>query len=223
MSKFKCRKKTEGANDERRRRLGESPAPKFSSLRNLDFFRHLNFDIRHLWMHFPNQGGEQTMPASQQEFSIRPIGHVRSSRDAAVDDFWGGTVARIELDPAQFDASALAGLAEFSHVQILYVFDRVDPTKLVMAAEHPRENPAWPRVGIFAQRKKSRPNRLGLSTCRLVSVAGLSITVAELDAIDGTPVVDIKPYVLEFEPRREDVRQPKWMSELMVDYFKKAH
>jgi len=43
--------------------------------------------------------------------------------------------------------------------------------------------------------------------------------VAELDAIDGTPVVDIKPYVLEFEPRREDVRQPKWISELMVDYF----
>ncbi|HEY4313396.1 MAG TPA: SAM-dependent methyltransferase [Pirellulales bacterium] len=160
------------------------------------------------------------MGNSQQEFAIRAIGHVRSTRSAAVDDFWGGTVATIELDAEQFDASALAGLTDFSHVQIVYVFDRVDPAKIVTAAEHPRENPAWPKVGIFAQRKKNRPNRLGLSTCRLVSVDGITIAVAELDAIDGTPVVDIKPYVLEFEPRREETRQPKWISELMADYFK---
>jgi tRNA (adenine37-N6)-methyltransferase len=150
---------------------------------------------------------------------LRPIGWVRSSRGDAADDFWGETVARIELDPQQFDATALAGLADFSHVEILYFFDKVSPASIVTAAEHPRENPAWPKVGIFAQRKKSRPNRLGLSTCRLLAVEGLAVTVAELDAIDGTPVVDIKPYVLEFEPRREDVRQPKWISELMVDYF----
>ncbi len=156
---------------------------------------------------------------STEEFAIRPIGWVRASRGTTTDDFWGGTVARIELDAAAFDPSSLAGLTDFSHVQILYLFDRVDPSTIVMRAEHPRENPAWPRVGIFAQRKKSRPNRLGLSTCRLDSVDGLTLTVAELDAIDGTPVIDIKPYVLEFEPRREEVRQPAWMSELMRDYF----
>jgi tRNA (Thr-GGU) A37 N-methylase len=76
-------------------------------------------------------------------------------------------------------------------------------------------------VGIFAQRKKSRPNRLGLSTCRLLSVDGLALSVAELDAIDGTPIVDIKPYALGFAPRREEVRQPNWISELMADYFAK--
>jgi len=154
-----------------------------------------------------------------QEFVIRPIGWVHSARQTTADDYWGGTVARIELDASRFEPSALSGLTDFSHVQILYVFDRVDPATIVMRAEHPRENPAWPRVGIFAQRKKSRPNRLGLSTCRIVSVDGLTLSVAELDAIDGTPVVDIKPYVLEFEPRRDEVRQPTWMSELMRDYF----
>ena len=159
--------------------------------------------------------------SSDAAITMRPIGWVRSARGGATDDYWGGTVARIELDPIQFDATALAGLADFSHVQIIYFFDQVNPATIVTAAEHPRENPAWPKVGIFAQRKKSRPNRLGLSTCRLLSVEGLTVTVAELDAIDGTPVVDIKPYVLEFEPRREDARQPKWISELMVDYFAK--
>ena len=157
--------------------------------------------------------------ANDGNIGLRPIGRVRSSRSEAVDDFWGDTVARIELDAAQFDASSLAGLSDFSHVQILYVFHKVNSAGVVTAAEHPRENPAWPKVGIFAQRKKSRPNRLGLSTCRLLAVEGLTISVAELDAIDGTPVVDIKPYVLEFEPRREEVRQPRWISELMVDYF----
>jgi tRNA (adenine37-N6)-methyltransferase len=152
---------------------------------------------------------------------LRPIGWVRSSRRDASDDFWGGTVARIELDPQQFDATVLAGLADFSHLEILYFFNKVNPASIVTAAEHPRENPAWPKVGIFAQRKKSRPNRLGLSTCRLLAVDGLTISVAELDAIDGTPVIDIKPYVLEFAPRREEVRQPSWISELMKDYFVK--
>ena len=159
------------------------------------------------------------MSNAKRDFIIRPIGYVRSSRSAAVDDFWGGTVATIELDAEQFDATALSGLADFSHVQILYIFDRVDPATIVTAAEHPRKS------GLAQSRhlrpgKKSRPNRLGLSTCRLLSVDGLSVTVAELDAIDGTPVVDIKPYVREFEPRREEIRQPAWISELIVDYFK---
>lgn len=154
-------------------------------------------------------------------FSLRPIGFVRGSRREAVDDFWGETTATIELDPAQFEPSALAGLADFSHVDIIYVFHRVAPTAIVTAAEHPRENPAWPKVGIFAQRKKNRPNRLGLSTCRIIEVDGLSLTVAELDAIDGSPVVDLKPHVRQFAPRFDDVRQPRWIDELMGDYFTK--
>ncbi len=91
--------------------------------------------------------------------------------------------------------------------------------RVLNAAGHPRGNPAWPRVGIFAQRKKDRPNKLAVSVCELVEVDGLGLKVKALDAIDGTPVLDIKPYVREFEPDPASVRQPRWMSELMRGYF----
>jgi len=73
-------------------------------------------------------------------------------------------------------------------------------------------------VGILAQRAKDRPNRIGITTCRIKSVSGLRIEVVGLDAIDGTPILDIKPYLREFAPRGE-IHQPAWVSELMKDYF----
>ena len=85
-------------------------------------------------------------------------------------------------------------------------------------ARHPRNNPAWPLVGMLAQRGKNRPNRLGVTVARLVSVSGRILTVRGLDAVDGTPVLDIKPVMREFLPRGE-VRQPDWAIELMRDYW----
>lgn len=82
----------------------------------------------------------------------------------------------------------------------------------------PRGNPDWPQVGIFAQRAKGRPNRLGVSVCRLLAVQGLTVTVQALDAIDGTPVLNIKPYMAEFAPRGQ-VHQPAWSRELMAAYW----
>ena len=87
-------------------------------------------------------------------------------------------------------------------------------------ARHPRNRQDWPLVGIFAQRGKNRPNRLGLTTGRIVAVDGLSVEVEGLDAIDGTPVLDIKPVMAEFLPRGA-VRQPGWSRELMADYWTK--
>ena len=75
-----------------------------------------------------------------------------------------------------------------------------------------------PEVGILAQRAKRRPNRLGVSVCRLLRVEGLRLAVLDLDAIDGTPVVDVKPYMAEFDAKGE-IRQPKWSTELMSTYF----
>jgi tRNA (Thr-GGU) A37 N-methylase len=77
----------------------------------------------------------------------------------------------------------------------------------------------WPRVGIFAQRPKDRPNRIGVSVCRLLGVDGLELRVAGLDAVDGTPVLDVKPVMREFLPRGE-IHQPAWATELMKDYWK---
>lgn len=150
-------------------------------------------------------------------FTIEPIAHVRASRQIPEDDRWGGTQAELEL-VQNVDAAALTGLDSFSHVEVLFVFDRVAPEAIVTGTRHPRNNPAWPEVGILAQRGKNRPNRLGSTICRVVRVTGRVLTVRELDAIDGTPVVDIKPVLREFLPR-EVTTQPPWATELMTPYW----
>jgi len=142
---------------------------------------------------------------------------VRGSRREVTDDFWGGSTATIELAD-HLPAESLDGLEAFSHAEIVYVFDQVAPDQIVTGARHPRGNPAWPKVGIFAQRGKNRPNRIGTTIVRIVGRDGTALRVAELDAIDGTPVLDIKPVMQEFLPR-DPVRQPDWSRELMRDYW----
>jgi tRNA-Thr(GGU) m(6)t(6)A37 methyltransferase TsaA len=151
-------------------------------------------------------------------FSMQTIGFVRSPRTEPIDDDWGGVVSRVELDSAQFTEDSLRGLVEFSHVEIVYVFDRVDQGSFELGARRPRNNSRWPEVGVFAQRNKRRPNRIGISICELLGVDGLELTIRGLDAIDGTPVLDIKPYMAEFAPRGP-VRQPSWSHELMRGYW----
>jgi len=150
-------------------------------------------------------------------FALHVIGIVSSPRVEATDDDWGTVESTITL-VAPYSARSLLGLDEFSHLVVVYVFDRVDPTTVTIEARVPRENPAWPEVGIFAQRARSRPNRLGVSTCEIVAVAGATVRVRGLDAIDGTPVLDLKPHMAEFDPRGP-VRQPRWSRELMTGYW----
>lgn len=150
-------------------------------------------------------------------FQTEAIGLVSAIRPHAEDDYWGGEQACITLTEALSD-DALQGLSEFSHAEILFVFHAVDASKVVTGARHPRNNSAWPKVGILAQRGKARPNRIGSTICRIVRVEGRQLFVSELDAIDGTPVLDIKPVMSEFLPR-EAVRQPAWSHELMRDYW----
>lgn len=151
-----------------------------------------------------------------RSFEITAIGVVRSSRTRPEDDRWDAESSRIELLPP-FGAQALGGLEEFSHCIVVYVFDRASWDGSTMS-RRPRGNPAWPEVGIFAQRAKDRPNRLGVSVARVLGVEGTSVYLAGLDAIDGTPVVDLKPYFDEFGPRGAVV-QPTWSRELMADYW----
>ncbi len=151
------------------------------------------------------------------KIELEPIAIVQSPRNEVRDDDWGGLEARIVLD-SQFEADALDGIEQFSHAEILFFFDRVDPTKIVAGARHPRNNRAWPAVGIFAQRGKARPNRIGSTIVRIVRREGRVLHVAELDAVDNTPVLDIKPVMREFLPR-EETRQPSWSSELMQRYW----
>ena len=152
------------------------------------------------------------------DFSMKAVGTVRGGRTEAIDDQWGSSRAVIVLDPEQFDETALQGLGEFSHAEIVYVFDRVMAAEIVTGARHPRGRSDWPKIGIFAQRGKNRPNRMGVTVCRVVAVSGRELEVEGLDAIDGTPVLDIKPYLSGFAPRGE-VREPTWAQEIMKEYW----
>jgi tRNA-Thr(GGU) m(6)t(6)A37 methyltransferase TsaA len=149
--------------------------------------------------------------------TVEPIGVVVGGRADPVDDDWGAVEATIAVDE-RFDASSLDGLADFSHLEVVYCFHLVEPSSITTERRHPRGNSHWPEVGIFAQRAKGRPNRIGVTVCDLLGVEGRDVHVRGLDAIDGTPVLDIKPYLREFAPRGE-VREPEWAAELMRDYW----
>ena len=150
--------------------------------------------------------------------SLIPIGRVYGGRSDATDDDWGASRASIHLDPSRFTPEALAGLDGFSHAEVIFLFDRVTDDQITSGARHPRGNPDWPKVGIFAQRGKNRPNRLGVTVCRVVAVDGLTLEVEGLDAIDGTPVLDIKPVMQGFLPRGA-VREPDWARAIMAEYW----
>ncbi|WP_327068037.1 SAM-dependent methyltransferase [Kitasatospora sp. NBC_01302] len=149
---------------------------------------------------------------------LRPIGLVTGGRTEVIDDDWGQVAAVIRLDPAQYGAEALLGLDAFTHLEVVFHFHKVAEEKIETTARRPRGNPEWPEVGIFAQRGKNRPNRLGVSRCRLVAVDGLDVHVLGLDAVDGTPVLDLKPWMAEFGPLG-DTGQPQWATELMRAYY----
>ena len=152
------------------------------------------------------------------KIELQSIGTVRGGREEVVNDDWGNIEAVIELDPDQFEPEATASLDQFSHIVVVFHFDKVDRSTIEWGARHPRNNKDWPLVGIFAQRGKNRPNLVGVTTCDLVKVDGRKIHVRGLDAVDGTPVIDIKPYMTGFEPRG-DIREPEWSKELMAGYW----
>ena len=126
---------------------------------------------------------------------LKPIGVVRGGRPEPIDDDWGRVEADIVLDASAFSADATAGLTDFSHLTVVYQFHLVADGEIERGARHPRGRTDWPKVGIFAQRGKGRPNRIGVTTCEIIAVDGLVVHVRGLDAIDGTPVLDIKPHM----------------------------
>lgn len=147
---------------------------------------------------------------------VHPVATVKNSRKEPTDDFWGTITSEIEL-AGHIPANAFNGIEAFSHLEIVFQFDKTDRSKIIFSG-HPRGNTDWPDVGIFAQRKKDRPNGIGLTIVELVKREGNKIWVKYLDAIDGTPVLDIKPVMKEFLPTGT-IRQPKWSIELMKDYW----
>jgi tRNA-Thr(GGU) m(6)t(6)A37 methyltransferase TsaA len=149
------------------------------------------------------------------DIHLQPVAWVSNSRKEISDDYWGSVISEIGLAPALPD-ECFDGISSFSHLEIIFLFDQVEE---VLYSGRPREDPEHPRLGIFAQRKKNRPNRIGLTTVKLIKHEGRKLTVAGLDAIDGTPVLDIKPVFEQFRPT-EKIIQPPWVDKLMKNYWK---
>ena len=147
---------------------------------------------------------------------LQPVATVRNSRTDLKDDYWGSVISEIELFP-QFPTDAFNGIDEFSHLEIIFHPDKSDKSKILFNG-HPRRNTNWSEVGILAQRKKDRPHAVGLTIVELVKREGNKIWVKYSDAIDGTPIPDIKPVMKEFLPVTK-IRQPEWSSGLMKEYW----
>ena len=150
------------------------------------------------------------------EIVMNPIGYVENSVLEKKEDFWGETVSQIRLKE-EF-SGGLTGLEAFSHALILCYLDRAGYVKERHLCRHPRGREDLPMVGIFSQRVKDRPNKIGVTAVEILSVEDCVVTVKGLDAINGTPVLDIKPYFPDFDKREAQV--PEWVDLLMGDYFR---
>jgi tRNA-Thr(GGU) m(6)t(6)A37 methyltransferase TsaA len=149
--------------------------------------------------------------------TMHPTATIKNERTAVSDDHWGNVISEIILAD-EIPVEAFNNIERFSHLEIVYYFHQLGENKIVFS-RRPRDNPEHPNMGLFAQRTKDRPNRIGLCMVELLEHQGRSIWVKLLDAIDGTPVLDIKPVFKEFRPASQIV-QPEWVSLLMKDYWK---
>ncbi|MEW2389803.1 SAM-dependent methyltransferase [Streptomyces venezuelae] len=151
-------------------------------------------------------------------FEISQIGVVRNERTDIQDtDNWGAVRSTITVDERLGEA-CLQGLDGFSHVEVLFVFDQFSEPDDHLEPRPYRGRPDLPPVGIFAGRGPRRPNRIGVTCCAIESVRGRELTVMGLDAVSGTPVVDLKPVMAEFVP--VGVKQPAWVGDVMAEYFR---
>ncbi|MCB2171940.1 tRNA (N6-threonylcarbamoyladenosine(37)-N6)-methyltransferase TrmO [archaeon] len=143
------------------------------------------------------------------------IGTVKSPVTEAVDMNWGEVISEIVLEPEY--APGLLGLEDFSHLMVLTFLHEAEYNPEKHLRRHPQERQDMPLLGIFAQRARHRPNRIGVTAVEIVEVTDNSVKVRALDAIDGTPVIDIKPYVPVYD--KKDATIPEWMEKMMKGYF----
>jgi len=155
----------------------------------------------------------------RQPITLCPIGIVRSPVKDRTDTGWGNVKARIELQ-AEY-AGGLRGLDAFSHALVVTNLHQAhfDPEKHLTRRPQGRDD--MPEVGILSQRAKDRPNPIGITTVEILKVGDATLEVRGLDAIDGTPVLDIKAYFPAYD-LVEAPRVPSWVEELMRHYFRGA-
>ena len=145
---------------------------------------------------------------------MTPIGYVQNSIESPRDTGWGEVESAIIIDEDL--TPALEGLSDFSHLVVVFWMHGAKPPSVLRRRPQGRED--LPEVGLLAQRSKHRPNAIGVTAVELKGVKDNGITVKGLDAINGTPVLDVKPYYPQYDCR-EGASVPGWVNELMKDYF----
>ncbi|MQS05702.1 SAM-dependent methyltransferase [Streptomyces alkaliphilus] len=151
---------------------------------------------------------------------LQPIATVIGGHLEPADDYQGGVESIIRLNDT-YPPETLRGIEEFGHLVVVWHFHRATPSDVALHARSPRNDPRWPATGTFVHRNHRRPNQLAVSFPRLLRVSGLDLHVTDLDAVDGTPILDLAPYFAEMGPRGE-LRQPAWPGEMLTDYWRAA-
>lgn len=151
-----------------------------------------------------------------EALQITPIGVVRNGVTDAVDENWGKVVSEIHISPEL--AAGLKGLDDWSHIIVIYYMHSAQFDADKHLVRRPRDQQDMPETGIFAQRARHRPNKIGTTAVKVVAIEGNVIKVKGLDAIDGTPVLDIKPYAPVYDGAGNPA-VPGWFVRLMQGYF----
>lgn len=145
------------------------------------------------------------------------IGTVRCPVTQMSQGNWAGVESDIVLDRRY--AGGLQGLEGYTHVLVIFWLDQATGFDLdKQLLRKPRGMEDLPALGVFAQRTKYRPNPIGVTAVRLAGIEGNVVKVRGLDALDGTPVLDLKPYMPAFD-RVDDARVPDWVARFMQGYF----
>ncbi len=163
---------------------------------------------------------EKGKVVSAQSIEVPVIATVVGGHTGRLDDFKGGVESIIRLHP-DYPVETLQGIEEFSHLQVTWFFNFGSPDDVALHARSPRDNPAWPATGTFVHHNHRRPARLATSFPRLLRVEGHDLHVTDLDADDGTLVVDLVAVFEEMLPRGP-ITQPSWPSQMLNDYWRDA-
>jgi tRNA-Thr(GGU) m(6)t(6)A37 methyltransferase TsaA len=147
---------------------------------------------------------------------VKAIGLIRSPVTEVAEEHWADVVSEIHLD-AQY-APGLQGIDSWSHVMVVYFMHEAPFDMERDLLRRPREREDMPEIGVFARRSSNRPNGIGVTAVEVVKVENNVLTVRRLDAIDGTPVLDLKPYAPVYDSVYEPLI-PVWFIRLMQDYY----
>jgi len=138
------------------------------------------------------------------------IGYVKNGILKQPEVGWNNVISKIIIEKKFTDA--LDGIDGFSHIHVLYWADRLPRGKRPLKIR-PRRRKDMPLLGVFATRSAYRPNPIGLTVVKLLRREGRALQVRGLDALDGTPVIDIKPYVSHSDVIL-DAKNPRWSQKL---------